>query len=57
LEDNNKMYVKEVEDSVVNRDRVHLVEDRIQWWAFVNTGNNLRILDPLVQDVNFLLKI
>jgi hypothetical protein len=40
-EDNIKMDLRETGIAVANR--IQLVQDRIQWWAFVNTVINLRV--------------
>jgi hypothetical protein len=40
-EDNNKIDVKEI--GVDGANWIRLAQDRVQWWAFVNTVMNLRV--------------
>jgi hypothetical protein len=40
-EDNIKMDLREIGIDVANW--IRLVQDRVQWWAFVNTMMNLRV--------------
>jgi hypothetical protein len=41
-EDNIKMDLREIKINVVNW--IHLVQDRVQWWAFMNMVMKLRVL-------------
>jgi hypothetical protein len=40
-EDNIKMYLREIGINGVNW--IQLAQDRVQWWAFVNTLMNLQV--------------
>jgi hypothetical protein len=39
--DNIKMYLREIRVNGANW--IRLAQDRVQWWAFVNTVMNLRV--------------
>jgi len=41
LEDNIRMDLREIGCEGV--DWIHLIQDRVQWWALVNTVMNLRV--------------
>jgi len=40
-EDNIKMNLREI--GIDGANWIRLAQDRVQWWAFVNTGMNLRV--------------
>jgi hypothetical protein len=40
-EDNNKMDLREI--GIDGANWIRLVQDRVQWWAFVNTVMNLQV--------------
>jgi hypothetical protein len=40
-EDNSKMDLMKLAMDVANW--IHLAQDRVRWWAFVNTVTNLRV--------------
>jgi hypothetical protein len=40
-EDNIKMDLREIRIDVTNW--IQMAQDRVQWWAFVNTVTNLRV--------------
>jgi hypothetical protein len=40
-EDNIKIYLTEIE--IDGSNWIQLAQDRVQWWAFVNTVMNLRV--------------
>jgi hypothetical protein len=40
-EDNIKMDLRET--GIDGANWIHLAQDRVQWWAFVNTAMNLRV--------------